>query len=153
MTELARQLEYQLAEANRRLAGCEKILKRVKDYMQSDEYSVSAKCSLMLDIDAAIAQELTAKPIRVQLSRKKGWRMPPNTVNVSRPGRWGNPYRLGPDGNAAQCVAMYRLLLAGNRWTFPTREDLKLLRGKNLACWCQPGQPCHADVLLELVNK
>lgn len=27
------------------------------------------------------------------------------------------------------------------------------LRGKNLACWCPPDQPCHADVLLELANR
>lgn len=26
------------------------------------------------------------------------------------------------------------------------------LRGKNLACWCALGAPCHADVLLELAN-
>lgn len=29
---------------------------------------------------------------------------------------------------------------------------LPLIRGKNLACWCPPGEPCHADVLLELAN-
>lgn len=27
------------------------------------------------------------------------------------------------------------------------------LRGKNLACWCKPGEPCHADVLLEIANR
>jgi hypothetical protein len=27
------------------------------------------------------------------------------------------------------------------------------IRGKNLACWCAPGQPCHADVLLEMANR
>lgn len=27
------------------------------------------------------------------------------------------------------------------------------LRGKNLACWCKPGTPCHADILLKLVNE
>lgn len=27
------------------------------------------------------------------------------------------------------------------------------LQGKNLACWCQPGRPCHADVLIELANR
>jgi len=27
------------------------------------------------------------------------------------------------------------------------------LRSKNLACWCKPGEPCHADVLLELANS
>lgn len=27
------------------------------------------------------------------------------------------------------------------------------LRGKNLACWCKPGTPCHADALLEIANR
>lgn len=27
------------------------------------------------------------------------------------------------------------------------------LRGKNLACWCELGAPCHADILLEIANK
>jgi hypothetical protein len=27
------------------------------------------------------------------------------------------------------------------------------LRGKHLACFCKPGTPCHADVLLEMANK
>ncbi len=26
------------------------------------------------------------------------------------------------------------------------------IRGHDLACWCPLGQPCHADVLLELAN-
>lgn len=26
------------------------------------------------------------------------------------------------------------------------------IRGRDLACWCPLGQPCHADVLLELAN-
>jgi Domain of unknown function (DUF4326) len=26
------------------------------------------------------------------------------------------------------------------------------LRGKNLACWCKLGNPCHADVLLRWAN-
>jgi hypothetical protein len=32
-------------------------------------------------------------------------------------------------------------------------RDIDELRGKNLACWCPLDQPCHADVLLELVNR
>jgi hypothetical protein len=31
-------------------------------------------------------------PIRIQRKRTKGWRMPPNTVYVGRPTRWGNPF-------------------------------------------------------------
>ena len=30
---------------------------------------------------------------------------------------------------------------------------IPLLRGKNLACWCAPGAPCHADVLLDLAKR
>ena len=31
-------------------------------------------------------------------------------------------------------------------------EQIKLLKGKNLSCWCKPGDPCHADVLIEIAN-
>lgn len=31
-------------------------------------------------------------PIRIQRKRTKGWKMPENTVSVTRPGRWGNPF-------------------------------------------------------------
>jgi Domain of unknown function (DUF4326) len=35
----------------------------------------------------------------------------------------------------------------------PSHDDIRReLRGKNLACWCRVGAPCHADVLLELAN-
>lgn len=91
-------------------------------------------------------------PIRVQLSRKKGWRMPPNTVKVSRPSKWGNPYRVDQWGQQ-QAVTMFRDYL--KHWMWKASENalcLQELRGKNLACWCKPGQPCHADVLLELAN-
>ena len=100
-------------------------------------------------------------PQRIQLKRTKGWRMPENTVVVSRPSKWGNPFKVGDFGypTAQFCVARYRQLLKGNIWSFPTKEDIQReLRGKNLACWCplvdKDGNkvPCHADVLLEIAN-
>lgn len=40
------------------------------------------------------------------------------------------------------------------RYTDCTVDEIRAeLRGKNLACWCPPGVPCHADVLLELANR
>lgn len=33
-------------------------------------------------------------PERIQLSRRAGWRKPPNTIVVARPTRWGNPHTL-----------------------------------------------------------
>jgi Domain of unknown function (DUF4326) len=53
------------------------------------------------------------KPIRVQLSRKKGWRMPANTVNVARPSKWGNPFVVGTHGTRAECVKAFAIMLQG----------------------------------------
>lgn len=51
---------------------------------------------------------------------------------------------------AAQAVEMHRLYLKNNP---PSEAELSELRGKNLACFCKLGQPCHCDALLELANK
>ena len=104
-------------------------------------------------------------PERIQLRRAKGWKMPPNTVKVDRTTKWGNPFVVGKDGTQADCVYLYRML-AGGLLCMTTRgnQDAQVaarkameqardqLRGKNLACWCRPGTPCHADVLLKLAN-
>lgn len=34
-----------------------------------------------------------AMPIGIQRSRKKGFKLPPNTTVVTRPGPWGNPFK------------------------------------------------------------
>ena len=97
---------------------------------------------------------------RVQRKRVKGWRMPPNTVSVCRPGKWGNPFRVG-DGlhkTIVECVEAYkRWIEAGTNYVSdespPSIEEIQSeLRGKNLACFCKLDQPCHADVLLSLAN-
>ena len=115
---------------------------------------------------------MSDKPIRIQLSRAKGWRMPQNTLKVDRSTRWGNPFTVadcreagyrGTDAElSARCVEAFRVWLAGSDrdWMGPQSEAareailarLPELRGRNLACWCKPGCPCHADVLLEIAN-
>lgn len=97
------------------------------------------------------------KPKRIQLRRTKGWRMPPNTVKVDRSGKWGNPFPAAEYG-VANSLRYFREVVAGGAWmrgvSYPRIEEIKAeLRGKNLACWCKPDQPCHADILLELANK
>lgn len=125
-------------------------------------------------------------PHRVQQSRVKGWRKPDNTVSVTRPGKFGNPFayvgKLHGEGGLAtmtrQClVDDFRSWLL---WTQPTTttvpgaretrpigmsveesaarraailDNLHLLRGKNLMCFCDISQPCHSEVLLELANS
>lgn len=89
-------------------------------------------------------------PKRIQRKRTKGWRMPPNTVSVCRPGKWGNPYVVGtcmiPDARAAVEAFAANLPLG-------KIAGIEELRGKDLACWCALDQPCHADVLLEEANN
>lgn len=94
-------------------------------------------------------------PDRIQLRRTKGWRMPPNTVSVARPTKWGNPFWVTSRHpiELEASVEYYR-----NWLNEPIQADLRNalseLRGKNLACWCPlDGKPCHADVLLELANR
>lgn len=107
-------------------------------------------------------------PERIQLSRAKGWRMPENTVKVDRSTRWGNPYRWqdyelkSSDVPWDVCPQEFATQLAVDAFCEDAATDalpvkradiVRELRGKNLACWCKPGTPCHADVLLRLANE
>jgi len=98
------------------------------------------------------AERKEAVPVRVQLSRKKGWKMPPNTVKVTRPTAWGNPFLVSEHGQQG-AVDRFRDYIEGMVCEPSVVASLNELRGKNLACWCRPGLPCHADVLLELANR
>jgi hypothetical protein len=89
---------------------------------------------------------------RIQLRRRKGWRKPDGAVVVARPSRWGNPFRLGIDGDRAQCVARYRAALDDGALGFTAGDARKELAGRDLACWCPLDEPCHADVLLDVAN-
>ena len=116
---------------------------------------------------------------RIQLSRRKGWRKPENTVVVARPSNWGNPFAIGHTytvvdttgvivdfstrrpvyiHDATDAVAHYRLWVTGNIRIVSLHRQITVeqiraeLAGKNLGCWCPLDQPCHADVLLELAN-
>jgi uncharacterized protein DUF4326 len=105
---------------------------------------------------------ISNEPRRIQLRRTKGWRKPPTAVVVSRPSRWGNPYRVGvatavyrAAADRADAVALFAAL-AGASPTFRAMVRAELA-GRDLACWCPlppPGEPdvCHAAVLLEIAN-
>ena len=112
-------------------------------------------------------------PERIQLSRAKGWRMPPNTVKVDRSTPWGNDYVVWRDDEGqwtvsnggchwpvsskieGNRVAVEKFAAAAEKTAahYGGATRLLPLRGKNLACWCRLGEPCHADVLLRLANR
>lgn len=109
-------------------------------------------------------------PQRIQRKRTKGWRMPPNTMSVTRPGRWGNPFFPGsglsmggfdaemfmvnPPPTPANCVKWFGIRLRAMEKHEPKAFEALIapLRGKDLACWCKLGEPCHADVLIAMAN-
>ena len=87
---------------------------------------------------------------RIQRKRTKGWKMPPDTVYVGRPTKWGNPYKVHDPPyleTILDVIGEYRRWLCVQLFRDP--HFLDPLRGKDLACWCRLDQPCHADVLLK----
>lgn len=118
-------------------------------------------------------------PVRLQLSRRAGFDLQELSrstnglpaVNVARPSKWGNPFRIGkpvdvrqvkrwgwafknPEfvcEDAATAVRRFRGCIAFDDAIMP--HVIGELRGKNLACWCERDVPCHADVLMALANS
>ena len=115
------------------------------------------------------------KPIRIQRSRQHKMVSPNGLpiVCVSRPSKWGNPYKIGVpfsmsiagggyDGkekgfvfDADSAVLFYKINLSFELMDAAKKE----LKGKNLACWCalvdKNGKkvPCHANILLQIANE
>lgn len=113
-------------------------------------------------------------PERIQRKRAKGWTIPPGTVYVGRGTKWGNPFKVGEPCNdstfrnatvggtplarrgvvedRAHAVELFAFWLMA---TVPyTEADIRReLAGRDLACWCPLGEPCHADVLLRIANE
>ena len=117
-------------------------------------------------------------PVRIKLSRAKGWRKPEGVVVVARPTRWGNPFPVATLGRRL-AVDMFRDLLNGvflphkldhltaaefgevaaAREAFIKRlgqhpaEAVKALRGRDVGCWCGLDEECHGDPILEAANR
>jgi hypothetical protein len=88
--------------------------------------------------------------MRIQRKRVKGWRKPENAVYVGRPTKWGNPFKVKEFG-LEESLKKYRDWLEERLIEDP--DFLEPLRGKDLACWCPLNQPCHADVILEMLEQ
>jgi hypothetical protein len=112
-------------------------------------------------------------PQRIQRRRSRGWKMPANAIYVGRPTRWGNPFNIEefrfrstePDPEFSCACTSHRrtdaecrqeAVAAFEGWVHSQPDlldDIKTnLKGRDLACWCPPGQPCHADILLHIAN-
>ena len=69
-------------------------------------------------------------------------------IYIGRPSKWGNPFKIGRDGNREEVIEKYRnYILMDNE----LMESLNELKDKVLGCWCSP-ELCHGDVLIELMK-
>jgi hypothetical protein len=74
--------------------------------------------------------------------------VPAEAVYIGRGSQWGNPFRIGPDGDRAAVIAKYERWLRGQHHLLRALDEL---RGRDLVCFCAPA-PCHGDLLLRLAN-
>ncbi len=116
------------------------------------------------------------KPIRVQRKRTKGFKLPENTVCVTRGTAYGNPFKVGEiyridweypciaSGNSTQFVKGELVFIKDNRMAVDyfekwinvmpfSADEIEFIKRKNLACFCALDKPCHADVLLKIANE
>lgn len=146
-------------------------------------FSIAYNCgSLKSTTDLSNSQKVLIinRMKRIQRKRIKGWKMPKNAKYVGRPTKWGNPFRLTPDG-FIECYSTNRKLIhpwvmcgySGGfetkdivelygKWLdgelkaiapyLPTPPRLEELKGKDLACFCPLSSPCHVDVILERIG-
>lgn len=84
-------------------------------------------------------------------------------MSVARPTMWGNPFKIGQEltfpfnevfgshvRDRAHAVEIFTTFA---RITVAYEDLVRMeLRGRDLACWCPPSEPCHADVLLKIAN-
>lgn len=113
-------------------------------------------------------------PLRIHRVSDPAWRAPANTVFVGRPTLYGNPFASTDPQKALDAYLVHiqpgtkTISLGPELWVAPDAhknalhydypgflrtQGVRALRGKNLACTCPPGAPCHADALLMLVNS
>lgn len=112
-------------------------------------------------------------PKRIKRERIGGWSLGEATTNplgaviVSRTSRFGNPFTIegdretGYDDPRQAAVSAFIDWLHGDRDLWQSDEgdrrrerilaDLpRWLRGRDVACPCEPDQPCHGDELMRL---
>ncbi len=94
---------------------------------------------------------------RIQRTRNKGSKLPPNTLCVTRGTYFGNPFKKSYARESGdRVVNLFREFMKRDSQKKTIREFIgmcEVLDIKHLACWCKPDEVCHADVWLEIWNK
>jgi hypothetical protein len=102
---------------------------------------------------------MVAHPLRIQRKRMKGFKHPIGTKFVTRPGKFGNPFRSAESfaswlesGDVASDLLKPMTpeeLTERRQWIM---ANVHTLRGKLIACFCGLDDQCHADILARIAN-
>ena len=80
-------------------------------------------------------------PQRIQRSRQKGWKSPPNTIHATRPNRYGNRWLTAQEYEDMGIPAL-------------TEEDLEtLLAADFISCWCAYTDDCHVSRIIHRLGR
>ena len=67
---------------------------------------------------------------------------------IGRGSKWGNPFRIGPDGTREDVLIKYEGWIVKQKHLMGSLHEL---RGKRIGCFCKP-KACHGDVLKRLAE-
>jgi len=71
------------------------------------------------------------------------------TVYIGRGSVFGNPFKIGIDGNREEVINLYKHYIRTNFKVLKTIYNLP--KGAILGCYCKP-LACHGDIIIELYN-
>ena len=71
---------------------------------------------------------------------------------IGRGSIFGNPFRIGIDGDRTQVIEKYRALFYDRLKDVEFLRQVLDLKGKVLGCYCKP-LPCHGDVIVEFLER
>lgn len=74
--------------------------------------------------------------------------IPPDAVYIGRGSKWGNPFKIGPDGSRSEVIFKYEQWLKNQPDLLSSIDELK---NKALVCFCKPSA-CHGDVLVKVLT-
>lgn len=98
---------------------------------------------------SAVMETVNSNSINKQKTRVVHCKKSEYDVYIGRPSIWGNPFKIGRDGEKADRLRKYR------EWITSQPELLERakreLRGRTIACWCKP-EACHGDILAEIID-
>ena len=86
--------------------------------------------------------EIVKSPLVVHCKKE------PYDVYIGRPGKWGNPFVIGKDGDREEVISKYEAYVMSRPDLIAALPELV---GKVLGCWCRP-HACHGDILAKMIE-